>query len=342
MNTFYQSCEASRQAPYDVEKSGEMLGYGIRRNDVTNGSNPYVQDLAAAKASQYYVKCDKKRKLAKGCRDLCGAPPTYIWGGMGFYEKTSRGMTIDLFRNVESTEKLAAHPGLDCSGFIHATLALAGLRARPDMAPSAETADTVTARTFMNQPGGCFKDVSFENLKPGDLIAWRTHIAMVDRVGEDPFGLRNISKVEDCTIENLDPDKFDLVIVNSKGGTDALPQEVKDLDARNPVLKRKLQALDGKTTGVGVGISKLRWADLAVVSPKAAMELPLAACFAKFGREIPKEKSINRKPWRETINIVRHRLADDGVKIAKDDPCLARADESTTLVGFECVRSCPR
>lgn len=340
MNTFYQNCEAAAQAPYDVEKLGDLRGYVSLRNDVTKGTNSRVQDLAVARDSQYYVKCDGRQRPRKNCRDLCGAPPTYLWGGMGTYQKTKKGITLDVFHNTEPTQTLAGHPGLDCSGFIHTVFALAGLRVRPDQAPSAETADSITARTFMNQPGGCFKDTSLDQIRPGDLIAWTTHIVMVDSVGEDPFGLKAVSKIEDCTFENLKPDRFGLVVINSKGGTDSISDEVKALDAKNPALKRKLQAVEAKKTGVGIGISKLRWADLAAVSPNSVMELALAACFAKFGKDLPPGKSLNQKPWRETINVVRHRLTEGDADIDPADPCLARKDETISLVGFECVKTC--
>lgn len=144
MNTFYQNCDAADLPPYLLLKHGEMRGYSLKRHPWNGGSASQVVDLTKAVESQYYLQCPQNSKR-KFCTDFCKTPPTYIWGGKGTYKKNGE---LNLFTNENSIEKISKHPGIDCSGYINAVFAIAGLKVRTDMKAS-KVASTTPAEWFM-------------------------------------------------------------------------------------------------------------------------------------------------------------------------------------------------
>lgn len=224
MNTFYQNPRAAAIAPYETLKRGELKGYDRTRNEISKGSNSYVVDLAAARASQYYIRCAGPGAGKRTCDKLCETPPSYIWGGMGWYEPAPGKISFNVFSNFEHTRKISKHPGLDCSGLLYAVFARAGLRVTRDLTktPSADTADNTPARTYLNteNPLSCFTEIAESSVRPGDIIPWKSHILMVDTLGADPFGVSAAKSELDCSIEKLDPSKATMVVYNSKGSFD--------------------------------------------------------------------------------------------------------------------------
>ncbi len=52
-----------------------------------------------------------------------------------------------------------------------------------------------------------------ESIKPGDIAGVRGHVVMIDKVGTDPFGLKKISSVAQCS--TISPANFDFTVTQS-------------------------------------------------------------------------------------------------------------------------------
>lgn len=94
----------------------------------------------------------------------------------------------------------------DCSAFVSSIIYSSGLRVTPKQ--SNFVAFTTANMISWGEGGDCFKVGRFtenSSVVPGDVIVARRHgvghVVMVDRVGEDPFGLRKIASVNDCKRE---------------------------------------------------------------------------------------------------------------------------------------------
>lgn len=319
MNTFYQNCEAADLPPYRVLERGEMRGYELEKHPWNGGSASKIVNRQEALNSQYYIDCPQRPKRA--CRNLCEQPPTYIWGGKGVYQNNGE---IDLFRNEGSIQQIANHPGIDCSGFVNASFAMAGLKVRPDKSP-AEVAFGTPARWFMN-PSQCFEQVDIgQPFKPGDVISWRKHLVMVDNCSDDPFKLKRLTDVSQCTSAYLDPLSFELVVSNSVGGVNDVNRD-KRFSPADLYGDDSIKSVNVPITGVGVGVSKIPFGDLALKYPTEIMELAKAACYAKFGRRIEHSK----------INVTRHVLAGKNPMPARHS-CLEPIDTRSKLKGLECL-----
>jgi len=319
INTFYQNCDASKLPPYDILQRGEMQGYKLEKHPWNGGSASKIVDKDAAKNSQYYVNCQEKAK--EGCKNLCDTPPTYIWGGKGKYSKEGE---VDIFENENSIEKIAKHPGIDCSGFVNAIFAMSGLKVRTDM-KTREVAAKTPARWFMNE-STCFERVDAgSELKPGDVIAWKKHIVMVDKVTPDPFGIDHIKSHKDCKSKNIDPLKIKLVVSNSLGGINDENKD-KKFDSSDLFGDETVKSTNVPLTGVGIGVSKVPLGHLAMKYPSQIMELAKTACLAKFGKSGKRSK----------IQVTRHKLAGK-----KDMPnshaCLEKMEDRVKVKGVECL-----
>ena len=200
-----------------------MQEYSTVDNPRSKGKNSYVSNLTLAQYSQYYIDCKRNPKST-----LCLNPPSYLWGGMGWYERRDEHtLMLNLHGNDPLTTKLSkSHPGLDCSGFTYAVFANAKLRVTTDLHlnPSFETADNTPARSYMAlDDKSCFREIPYgknpsAELRHGDLLVWKTHMLIIDTLGEDPFGINHISGIADCSIDKIKPEQATLTIFNSKGG----------------------------------------------------------------------------------------------------------------------------
>lgn len=319
INTFYQNCEAANLPPYDILERGEMRGYELRKHPWNGGSASNVTSKSLAQSSQYYIQCPGQARPS--CLDLCKEPPTYLWGGKGVYSNEGE---LDLFRNEGSIQKLAEHPGIDCSGFVNAVFATAGLKVRLDM-NAKEVAANVPASWYM-RPSQCFKEVNAnEGFKSGDIISWRKHLVMIDNTSRDPFSLKDIDHIDKCSSRYLDPLKFNLVVSNSVGGVNDVNRDgtfsTEDLHGED-----NLKSLNVPITGVGVGVSKIPFGHLALKYPTEVMELAKNACYAKFGKSF----RMNN------INVTRHVLADEEPMPASHE-CMEDVNSRTHLKGLKCL-----
>lgn len=301
---FYQNSEAYNLPPYEFFKHGELKGFGMVENPISKGKNSFIKDLSLAQSSQYYIDCKAYPTLP-----ICLTPPSYIWGGMGWYEKNQKEeLLFNLHGNNALTTSLAQHPGLDCSGFTYAVFNNAKLRVTNDLTltPSFETADNTPARSYMNlDEKSCFNEIMYspkmnDQLKSGDVIVWKTHIILIDTVGSDPFGISHIKRRKDCTIDKIKPDASTMIILNSKGGISKLSSKVVTTYKINSYFNKSHRLLTKNpnlTTGVGIGISKQYLKEFFYTSPKIFFDLALNACKAQF----QKVKSL------DDVKLIRHK-----------------------------------
>ena len=106
----------------------------------------------------------------------------------------------------------------DCSDFIKTSLNVAGLRIKKN-GPLATSISTHGMVLWGDSPNSCFDIVEFsetESVKAGDLVissdptntGMPGHVHMIDMVGDDPLGLRDVQSEADC--KNLDSNKRDM------------------------------------------------------------------------------------------------------------------------------------
>ena len=334
INTFYENPNASSFPPYQLLKQGELKGFDHVYNPVSKGNNSFVVDLPKAQASQYYIYCKKRQKPS-----LCSTPPSYVWGGMGWYEPTTLNgrniLSLNVHKNNELTMKLSKHPGFDCSGFSYAALSHFGLRVTKNMSlrPSFETADNTMARTYLDPTlASCFNEVkidkySMQSLHAGDVFAWTKHMAIIARVGLNPFGINHIKKVEDCSLENIRPEDSTMLLFNSKGAIDPISEYDEKTFSKNAYMKKSLDFLKKHRemlTGVGIGISKMTFREFYFIYPSVMFPLAKTWCEKKFS----KENSVEKYP--EGVKILRHQALDETIA-KKDCECFAKAEDEIFL-----------
>lgn len=326
MDVFYQNCHASKKAPFDFIKSGELKGYRLAFNEKTGGRVSILSSQLEASQNQY-LNCSNKEKNGL-LNYLCENPPTYLWAGKGKFQADDK-KRFDLFHNEDNVELMAKHPGLDCSGFINLSFLYAHKKVS-DQINFEQAPFEISAREFMT-PLSCFNEIKIEQnrkIHRGDVIAWNKHIVMIDNVSSDPFGINSIKSPEDCDLRKLNILKSKMVILNSKGSNDPNGNLETELVKINKSLFSFNQKAKDKVTGVGPGISKLYLSQLVLAYPQEILELIQTACLAKFHIALPTRK----------IKIVRHKL--DEINISKEDVqrCSLSPEESIKFIGdnLEC------
>ena len=311
--TLHQSCDSlDRQipshesmrgyrAPDEIPESQKHLHPATRFFDVNEvrASHPYLQ-------TQY----------GEGCQDMRRSPPVFHVGGKAEIQRQNGRVQVDIF-NQRRNRTGGQLTTMDCSGYLSATFAAAGLRLRATEDPRA--AYQLSAAEYTNlgrRSGDCMNVVSFsanESIRAGDVFAKHNpgdaygHSLVIESVGPDPFGLARITNVSQCS-RDLDPAQFDFNIIQSSShaGYPALNRmTARDLLARSRVREQ------------GSFGSQL-------------FEMGMIACQAKFGR--PREAMrMTPNGSRRQIAIVRH---------VGDSVPGCRENEPGIVHGEECVRDC--
>jgi hypothetical protein len=189
MAVMYQSCDAIRKDPYEFRATIDDELSFVRAN---NGGHSYrIRSIPSKNQSQvirdhYYL--DKNGPDNRQCRDMRPTPPIYTYGG---WPKVSKN-NIDILQ----THRPGGVPytGLDCSSFINTSLSAAGLAVKP-YGTVASNALTSTDYARLSDRNSCFASPRFsgnDTIKSGDILAWSGHVIMIDKVGNDPFGLEKM------------------------------------------------------------------------------------------------------------------------------------------------------
>lgn len=210
--TSYQSCEvgSSRALDKGVPNVQGIVIVGTASDGI--GSLREIRDVNALVRSHPYLSSYTKPKTS--CYDVTANPLIYDYGGRPLV--TSVG-TFDFFKNSGGTKVL----GTDCSGYVYMALATAGLRIKTSTKMKASTIYGITSRLFVEpQSNGltCLDHAKFkgrDTLRPGDIVAKPGHVFLIETVGQDPFGIAGITRVEDCKLENMSHERFDFTILQS-------------------------------------------------------------------------------------------------------------------------------
>ncbi len=207
--TAYQSCESLQLKPMDRDVA-DTEGVEVIGNYPGSFTGHYyaITDQAALARTHYYIK-DFQQKA--GCMDVKKYSMIYDFGGKPYTTSDPNGSLNYWKNNGDGSKGL----GIDCSGYVFTSLAAAGLRLKAGKQLKAFEVENYPARSYMNPADEGFTCLAKPKmgksgwLKPGDIISGKYHVAMIERVGNDPFG---ILQNKDCNISYKD---FDFVIAQS-------------------------------------------------------------------------------------------------------------------------------
>ncbi len=262
----YQSCRVLDLPPMDgstPDVSG-ISRVGTHSDGV--GGKRLISDMKKVQSTHYYI-----RGLASesSCVTVRDNPLIYDYGG----KASTSGNTLNFQKNAGSG---TAALGIDCSGYVSAGIAVAGLRYKPGL-PNKTIYANQGARKFISASSSgfsCFENVTVtptSGIKVGDIVGVNGHVVAIDRLGSDPFGLKNMRSASECS--NVNYRNFDIVVSQSS-------------PSKN-----------------GIGINKYIVRDYVAESGKmktAFVEMAKQVCLAKF-------QNKNLKPSSSDWGFVRHK-----------------------------------
>lgn len=225
--TAYQSCDTLTTAPLNRDTPATQgIEVDSKPNPTNGGKLRHYKSLAQINSTHPYVAGHQLAKAS--CQEVRNHPPIYDFGGKP-YTTSSKPQVLNMF-NPSGGSGSEVY-GIDCSGFVFTSLASAGLRMI-----SPDPAKPLKASMVNGIPAAALKEPESNGLKcltkiptlkdyvvqPGDVVAIKGHVVMIDIVGADPFGLDRIAKSSDCVPGKVTAANFDFVITQSspsKGGT---------------------------------------------------------------------------------------------------------------------------
>ena len=212
MATAYQSCNV-------LDLALMPTGYTTRgiqataRHSSGNGWRRKVTDLNALNASHYYIS-NMSIPASNQCLNVYNYPLVYDYGGK---PSTARN-SINLFRNAGSGSPSL---GVDCSGFVTAAMASAGLRLKKNVNIRSIHVKGINSwmfKTANRNNLSCLhkQDISPQNpLRSGDIVASQSHIFIVEYAGADPFQLQSITNSNKCHSQRTTLNRFNFTIIQS-------------------------------------------------------------------------------------------------------------------------------
>lgn len=264
--TAYQSCRVLDLPPMDRATANVV---GITRTGTHSdgvGGKREVTDLKSVQRTHYYIN---GIATESSCVKVADSPLIYDYGG----EPAISGTTLNFFKNAGSG---TAALGVDCSAFVSSAIAVVGMRYKPNLA-NKPIYTRQTSSKFMDAAKSgftCFDNVTVtakQSIAAGDILGVNGHVVIVDRIGQDPFGLALIKKESDCS--GLNYKNFDIVIAQSS-------------PSKN-----------------GIGLNKYQVKDYLDETSKmrtAFVEMGQQACIAKFQQK-------NIKPKSSAWGFIRHK-----------------------------------
>jgi len=195
-----------------IETSWHGIGDGIRRD---------ISSIEHVNATHYYLKRLQKTTPDQGCPNIFQTPLIFDFGGKP-YLTSEPYPQVNLFKNYGSG---TAALGVDCSGFVVAALASSGLRIKRNH-PIGNNMVGLSSWMLKDPEGSglnCLQKIHSTNrypLLPGDMIAAKGHVVIVDRVYTDPasqmpdpFGLSKVRSATEC--RNIHLGKFQFSVIQS-------------------------------------------------------------------------------------------------------------------------------
>jgi hypothetical protein len=195
----YQSCDVLKMEAIGSEelRSFSKLIQAKKNNNVYLR---YVPEPEKLKAQHPYLKGLKGRQQSiqgdsSQCVDVQKQPPLFQYGKR---VTSQRGDRNNLRMETHNFGPLGRAPALDCSAFVSLAMSVAGLKFYKQTRDGA--GNLIDTNTVMGEvrkrppnPQFCFEEPTFtaqESLKTGDMITYKGHIFILDKVGPDPFKLK--------------------------------------------------------------------------------------------------------------------------------------------------------
>jgi hypothetical protein len=150
----------------------------------------------------------------ESCQDMTKKPPVYGYGSRKWPNKSG---VINLHsKGAGVTNSSNAASGIDCSAFISTALGVQGLKVSKDAGPFVDN----TTRSFhglLDRKNSCLKRAEYsadQTVMPGDMInVSRSHIVMIDAVGDDPLAVKKFAKTGNCN--SISVKDFDFTYIHS-------------------------------------------------------------------------------------------------------------------------------
>jgi hypothetical protein len=241
-------------------------------------------------------------------------------GGRATITKNLKALSIDVFNNRTNLSG-GSLVTMDCSGFISAALAAAGLKItkNPQSHKAYQTSTSALIGIGAKSANSCIKPVTLtadEGMKAGDIVVFKDplskdlygHTFMIESVGKDPFRLSSQHSAKECRDEKkYDPVLFDFTVIQSSasfGRMAATRTHIQDVLVSNPNLGGWL------------------------------IELARKACLAKFqgsaSGEVVKKLGKAKKEY-EIMSLLRH-VGPTVKECVEEKP--------VKVAGEECIEGC--
>lgn len=207
--TAYQSC-AVLEIPEVSAATADVQGierYGTHSDGV--GGLRRVSSLSSVQNTHPYIKVAGGAQ--SGCFNVRGNPLIYDYGGQAAIANN----ILDFSKNAGSGTSAL---GIDCSAYVSASIAAGGLRYKPGVENKAVYTRQNSSKFISASSSGftCFNNVTTTpttSILPGDIVGVNGHVVLVDKIGADPFGLKRLNSVTECS--SLSTTYWDFVISQS-------------------------------------------------------------------------------------------------------------------------------
>jgi hypothetical protein len=185
--------------PSALSFDGEKKQY-LAEKDLILANHPYLATrLSSACGDVSFCSTKKPEEL-----NACDAAACLVLEHPPLYQFSSSLRDHSVFEKIQKGETSAL--GMDDASFISEAMSMMGARIYPDQTIdvaqkhkgglSNEEFWALGAKNAKGQNQDCFDRIAGEvGVKPGDLVVGsRSHIAMIDTVGKDPFGIETLRK----------------------------------------------------------------------------------------------------------------------------------------------------
>lgn len=217
MAVAYQSCQSLQVHPLTQEQAAAKGVSIVGEHPDQIGKKRLISDLNLLQKTHPYLFPLSDSNF---CFDVYNQPLIYDYGGKPYVNR-SHPLTLDFHQNAGSGTSVL---GVDCSGFIFSALGSMGLKLKSDRNLRALDVYSWSARSYMNpiESGlSCLSKVTSnsDGLWDGDILASEGHVLMIAKVGTDPFGIKAINNLNECSKVKIENFNFTIIqSSNSKGG----------------------------------------------------------------------------------------------------------------------------
>lgn len=208
--TAYQSCQSLEIPEVSASTSNIMGITRLSQNHPDGiGGKRIISDLKQVQNTHPYIKVAGGSQ--QGCFNVRNNPLIYDYGG----EPSVSNNTINFFKDSGTGTSVL---GVDCSAYISAAVANAGLKYNPSVENKPIFIRQNSSKFINAKKSGfkCFQNITMtptSSIKPGDIVAVRGHVVMIDTINSDPFGLKKLKSASECG--SIKIDQFDFTISQS-------------------------------------------------------------------------------------------------------------------------------